>query len=101
MTWVFTPSITLVNPVTECTTVRLTSPSALLTSPVVVYCMPGFSGNHLLSTLGEDWNWEMSKLIAEPGPQSSSAPVVPVPPGLAVPEPAGAVTGADVAVGAA
>src|SRR6478735_6215473 len=103
MTCVFTPSMTLVSPVIECTTVRLMSPSALLTSPVVVYCMPGLSGNHLLSTLGDDWNWEMSKLIAEPGPQSSFAPPVPAEPGVADPEAADPVgeAAADVAVGAA
>jgi hypothetical protein len=41
-----------------------------------VYCIPGFSGNHLLSTLGDDWKAVRSKLMAEPGPQSPAASVV-------------------------
>ena len=71
---VFTPSITLVSPVTVLTTLRVVVPSGETTLPVVVYCMPGSRGNHLLSISGLDGKALRSNLIAEPGPHSSWEP---------------------------
>jgi hypothetical protein len=45
---------------------------------VVVYLVPGFSGNHLLSIVGEPWKAVLSKLIADPGPHSVGASAVAV-----------------------
>ena len=70
---------------------RSIEPSAFVTVPVVVYCMPGVSEYHLLSILGEDWKAVRSKLMADPGPQSSG------PAAVAAGETAGAVVSASAA----
>jgi hypothetical protein len=84
--------------------------------PVVVIIVPGFSGNHLLSIFGESGKAVRSKLMADPGPQSSEESAVDVgdPAGEVVPDGvvvdpagevdsdvAGEVVGATCPVGAA
>jgi hypothetical protein len=63
--------MTLVRPVTVCVTLRSVVSSSAATVPVVVYTVPGFSGNHLLSIVGDAGKSVLSKLNADPGPHSS------------------------------